>query len=136
MVKVDCVFRFYKTADLLKQMSFIVTLHRESCACWIHRTISSCGVASRKGPFRVNPAQKAPSGGGADGRWCFCLQNFKEASFTVIDVKKKNKKTNHDSHITKQMCIHYFMFKASGFRLILPATDKVFVKMLTLLIRH
>lgn len=30
VVKVDCVFHFYKSADLLKQKSFIMTLHRES----------------------------------------------------------------------------------------------------------
>lgn len=108
-------------------------------ACWVHRTILSCGVASRKGPFRISPAQKTPSGSGADRRWCFCLQNFREAS-TMVDVKTTppppNRKTNHDSHVTKQMCIHYFLFKAPGCRLVLPATDKVFIKMLTVLIMN
>jgi len=35
-----------------------------------------------------------------------------------------NRKTNHASHITKQKFIHYFLFKASGFRLVLPATEQ------------
>lgn len=81
VVKIDCVFHFYKSADLLKQKSFIVTFTVRELVPVAGYTGPSYHVGLPAGRDLLDKSSsETPSGSGADRRWCFCLQNFREAS--------------------------------------------------------